>query len=301
MSALRLSTQLSRIGEAFPISFPSSFQTAPKSLRDALRSMNSPNMENWRFLFKKKYLNTGWSHEFQGLAHDHQDWYFFNKGAVMKFDRNYQKIAEQGIPLPLQQQGYDHIGDGDYHDGLLYAPLEHNNYIDPVILVFDASLNVVRSGKLTTTRQQHAPWCAVHPWNGLVYTSEGDSVSTLYAYDAHTFSFIGHFRLYDANGQAETLNSIQGGCFSQNGRLYLASGNTDDIRCYSMLNGRLMGSMPVSYSKGFPEYEEMEGIAIWDLSGSGQGHLHVAILDNDWPSQDDLYLYHYGVANPEML
>jgi len=43
--------------------------------------------------------------------------------------------------------------------------------------------------------------------------------------------------------------------------------------------------------------EEPEGITIWDLDDGRalgiRGQLHVLLLDNDWPDDDDVYVKHY--------
>lgn len=301
MTDMSFRAKLATIGETgVPFNFPNSFQTAPNSLRAALAAMESPRIEDWRYLHKREFANTGWSEEFQGLSHDANYWYFSNKTAVMKFNRQTQKLTQAGIPGELANQGYDHYGDCDFYNGHLYVPLEglaHN--LDPLIVVFNSHLQRVRQGPLRP--QLHAPWCAVHPWDSRLYSCESDNVSVLNAYDLTTFSHIGQFRLYNASGNPEVLQSIQGGCFSSRGRLYLTSHSSEDIRCYSMLNGRFLGRKEVSYASGFPEYEEMEGITIWDLSGEGDGHIHVAILDNDWPSEDDLFLYHFEADAPQLI
>ena len=257
MTAISLREQLAKIGEAIPFAYPGDFQTAPPSLIAALLSMNCPQVENWRFLFKREFANTDWSEEFQGLSHDQQYWYFSRRGGILKFDKQYRKINQVGIPQQFRQQQYNHFGDCDHYQGHIYVPLEHESFIDPAIVVFDSNLTLAWSGKLATSGQRHAPWCAIHPWNGHVYTSEDDQVSSLYVYERQTLNFLGQFQLYDAHGRIETLSSIQGGCFSSNGHLYLTSGNTHDIRCYNMLNNRLMGRTPVTHAPGFPEYEEI--------------------------------------------
>jgi hypothetical protein len=62
------------------------------------------------------------------------------------------------------------------------------------------------------------------------------------------------------------------------------------------------------YNPGFRTYEEPEGITYWDLEADGapstpgittggqavaSSQLHALMLDNDWPSDDDIYVKHY--------
>jgi hypothetical protein len=300
MSAISMRRQLARIGESPPVHYPRDFQTSASSLRTALLSTQDPGLAGWRLLFKQQFSNTGWSGEFQGLARGRSSWFFFTKSSVRGLDDQFREIARLDLPDDLRERGYDHIGDGDLHGCRVYAPVERAGFVDPVILVLDTALHQVGTGRLTSG-QRHAPWCAVHPWNGLLYSSEDDDVDALYAYDPATFATRGVFHLYDATGRPERLQSVQGGCITARGHLYLTSGSSDDIRCYSMLNGRFMGRRHVDYSKGFPEFEEMEGIAVHDLRRQNRGCVHVAVLDNDWPSTDDLFLHHYEPADPDLL
>jgi hypothetical protein len=302
MANISLRAKLATIGEiSSSFSFPNSFQTAPNSLRTFIEAMDSPRIENWRYLHKKEFANTGWSEEFQGLSHDSNCWYFSNKSTVIKFNLQMQKLSETGIPHEFASRGYNHYGDCDFYNGNLYIPLEDlSKNLTPLILVFDSNLNLVRFGKLSP--QIDAPWCAVHPWNKQLYSCPDTGViSVLNAYDLATFNLTSQIKIYDPNGNPESLRSIAGGCFSPRGRLYLTSNHSEDIRCYSMLNGKILGRKKISYSKGFSEYEEMEGLTIWDLRTRGDGNIHIAILDNDYPSQDDLFLYHFESDDPQLI
>jgi hypothetical protein len=77
-----------------------------------------------------------------------------------------------------------------------------------------------------------------------------------------------------------------------------------------MLTGRRVYRIPVSYSPGYDDYEELEGITLWDLdevtapcresgdacvNGRLRGQLHLLMLGNS-PNPNDLYLKHFRVT-----
>ncbi|MGH9975512.1 MAG: hypothetical protein ACRD8Z_06710 [Nitrososphaeraceae archaeon] len=99
----------------------------------------------------------------------------------------------------------------------------------------------------------------------------------------------------------EKINKVQGGCFSKNGHLYLTSDDTEDIRGYSNLNGKFLGSCNVDYDKS--DDEEMEGLALGHITypDGVSSFVHVIILDNDDLSKDDVYFKHFTVPDPSVL
>jgi hypothetical protein len=81
--------------------------------------------------------------------------------------------------------------------------------------------------------------------------------------------------------------------------LLLASDYTHDIRCYSVLNGKYLGSAGIQVGST----EEVEGICVKKgVTMHGKAaQVHVILLDNDWPSADDVYFKHYAVGKPDDL
>ena len=104
---------------------------------------------------------------------------------------------------------------------------------------------------------------------------------------------------------------IQGGVVSPSGELlYVCAGSlsftlpSHGISVFDLSNGQRIkqsnnggGLFGYLYSSGFPEYDEPEGLTIWDLDGGQapgiRGQLHVLLLNNDAPDADNVSLKHY--------
>ncbi len=62
----------------------------------------------------------------QGIARVDGGWVITNNNMLFRTDEDFTVVQETtpGIPPELAARGYDHMGDGDVHDGLLWVPLE---------------------------------------------------------------------------------------------------------------------------------------------------------------------------------
>lgn len=209
----------------------------------------------------------GWSDELNGVTHDADSWFVAQKHRLLKFpvghDLNAAGLApgapSAGIPVP----GYDHFGDPDCHAGVVYVPLEGGQ--PPMVAAFAAdTLRFLGAGALTA--QTQAPWCAVHPSNGLLYTSDFNGaravdpqpatplVLQVYARTfgadgaSFTLTHVGNFPLVGADGAGIVVNRVQGGTFSPNGHLYLVSDTAGGgILGFDVLTGRLVTHHAVNY------------------------------------------------------
>jgi hypothetical protein len=285
--------------------FPSEFHSAPRSLRAALQATASPKMDGWRNTHTREFDEGPWRNECQGLTSDGGAWYISSNSAdfrgIYKYSLDFKQFFGK-VALPAGSG--DHIGDIDYHDGVIYVPISKPA---PKVWEIDGNLKTLRIRSVSNNPNPGLGWCAINPWNGYLYSCPGgDGIVSIRAYDPkNAFAPKGDLRL-----GGDPVNEIQGGCFSENGHLYLTSdkyvGNhkgTQDIRAYSALNGAFLGSCPVSYdATDFPgAAEEMEGIAICRLvhPEGDSTYVHVVILDNDASDAwDDVYLKHFAVPNP---
>lgn len=120
------------------------------------------------------------------------------------------------IPEDLRSKGYNHIGDIDYFNGIIFAPLEDVYYRKPVVALYNASnLSFIRV--IGPLPQSHMPWVALDS-KGHIYSSE--------------FSNVGEIKVYDMSGNLiqtielnATLQRVQGGCILYDTYLFLS---TDD-------------------------------------------------------------------------
>jgi len=224
----------------------------------------------------------------QGLAWDGSYWYFstshwgeFND--LYKLDREGNVILKRGNAIPsfLIKDDYDHIGDLDYWNGKLYIPIEHKPVLDGLRInatfaVYDSQLNF--TGEWFKTSQFHAPWCAIDPETGYLYSSEWNDVNVLYAYDLENGD-----KLVKKIHLDKGLSRVQGGDFYQ-GYLYLCLDDLHkDICKIDPKNGKVVGTIPTKIP------EEMEGLT---LHLTNLGFIH--FVAGHYPVEDAGYLYHLG-------
>jgi hypothetical protein len=306
MANLSTREHFKRIGEpksgnVLP-AFPGGFHSTPRRLRSALRATASPQIESWSLVpVAQEFANRGWTEECQGLTTDGEFWYVSSNNDDFRAIHKLKLVDFSPVSVippfaTFPKHLGSHIGSPDYHEGRIYAPLEPSLQV----LIFDTSPTFIgaaalKPGTLTSLPQQQMPWCAVNPWNGLLYTSNFDNVTEVYAYDPNQdFSFVKSLTL-----RGGEINGVQAGVFSKNGHLYLASDKSKKILAFSAMNGHYLGSCKIPYEQGGLEQEELEGIAILPIDLLViKAHIHVLVLDNDLNS-DDVFLKHFVAPSPE--
>jgi hypothetical protein len=262
--------------------------------------------------------NPGWTNNIQGVAHDDSNWFFTQdvrlwriplshdlEEAIIPIFIDDNQFLNAPIPSSLEEAGGDHMGDPDHHEGLLYVPLEGTS--PPRILIFQGSnLNFIDSAPLTA--QNDAPWCAINPLNGLLYSSPFNSDHlTVYKRlpigNSHGGSIVLElehlydFPLFDSQGSPVSLLRIQGGAFSPSGHLYLVSDvDSGGVLGFDMTTGRKIFQRT---KESLPTGAEMEGITIWDVDPLSSPHIggqiHVVWLQDEAIVDDDLYFSHFRV------
>lgn len=280
----------------------------------------------------------GWSEELQGVTHDVAHWYFAQKQRLLRFavtsdiNADLDEVPHLEVRLPehdvdglvlgpgrsdtwpfLEAGRYHHFGDLDCFGGHLFVPLESelDPPLPPKVLVFDTDLQHIATANLD--QQASAPWCAINPLTGILYSSEFNAAQlTVYRpfLDGERFTLqpLGRFDLRSRDGSPNRrLDRMQGGAFSENGHLYLVSdfGRFGGVFGFDMLTGREMSHLPVDYQAtidfGFgvapwPK-QELEGLTLWDVDAVTapgiHGQVHLIMIDNSGSGDDDLYFKHY--------
>ena len=125
-----------------------------------------------------------WMSRLQGVTHDSEHWYFSSQWQLYKLPVDHalevepDRLDSTGIPGELNQDGHgwDHMGDIDFnaHDGLLYVPVERaepgSSVWTPWLVVYDTNLTCVGWAQVNVAHGNQAPWCAINPVNGLLYS-----------------------------------------------------------------------------------------------------------------------------------
>jgi hypothetical protein len=220
------------------------------------------------------------STEAQGIANSSEDWYWTSifeaanvpvGGSIIDpVEETYElaKTLFRRIPGPCEEErGYNHFGDPDFHDGILYVPMM-GECVPAAVLALSADLRQVLGWG--TLGKGGGAWLSIHPQDGWLYTSgsagnaplppgPGNNFTVVRAYDARVASlkpipfdlrelgalldgcldegpcpatdlgYIGHARLVPVGTPPGTWDSyaIQGGDISPNGVLYYVYDHED--------------------------------------------------------------------------
>jgi hypothetical protein len=94
-------------------------------------------------------VENSFSNEIQGMCHDESSWFITHNDPPLLLKiplssdlRTAEPIAAAFIPIFLRQKGYDHMGDPDCINGLVFVPLEASHHFDTTqgaVAVFNAS------------------------------------------------------------------------------------------------------------------------------------------------------------------
>lgn len=210
---------------------------------------------------------------------------------------NSDQIVENGLAGPLADQGIDHVGDIDVHDGVIFAAVDSGaaEFFDGHVALFSAS-DLSYLGKLKiligppeNRRQDVASWIAVDPVSGLAYGKEWQEGKTINVYDTkEDWKFVRTLAI-DA-----PLKNIQGGKTFQ-GALYLSSDNeTHSIYRVSLADGHVEEVARLQGLDGAHEVE-VEGIALRSLPDGGAEMFVELVLNPGDASQSDAFvrLFHF--------
>ncbi|CAA6807415.1 MAG: Unknown protein [uncultured Thiotrichaceae bacterium] len=326
---------LKKIGITPPFSLNEDLQAYPNSMQELLRIMNLPTSD-------LKQLSSRKVHEFteenaQGLTYAYRDtWFLSSEKEVFKYrfigDNPYKPdkvirqkrvaLSELIKKIALDQhlrrhvgkrEVFDHIGDIDYYNSMLFLSIREKDGCAPLLLVLSESLDVICYSRLSSSVDY---WCAINPWSGVLYAapiicSEDKGYGYLNAFDItgiinnfHNRDTWGgyievslmknnKFRFYEYNNGIDTARSFQGITFSNNGFMYTTTAKLfyngfwgkrwdNSMRVYNALTGKYLGKKDFDFEGAG---DEIEGLSIHP-----SGIIYVAVADND--ASDDEFEIH---------
>lgn len=222
----------------------------------------------------------------QGLCTDGE--YLYTSGAMSAFymtalskiDMSTGEVTEKNLsalPFEFTKKGYDHIGAISLSGDTIYAPVEHRNEKDPLVLLFDKN-TLEYTGKYYALDQTYLndgiPWCAVDAEHGLLYTSPFHHAKYILAFKLEDMSFVKKIDLSDE------LDRIQGGVY-HDGKLY-ANLDPNDTKGKKVVKSVDLETGEVSefFSRNVTGLFgcETEGIT---LNFTSEGKMQVIISDYD--------------------
>jgi hypothetical protein len=372
--SLSLRAGLAEIGVHGPTSppMPSGFASFPNSLATAIRAMQAhPDPKSWS-RGPEAFADEDWSEECQGITYDGRRFITSSNGtwvhpkqsglwsnvpnpgwtldrspkALYFFKPGSYRFRDDDIESTFHLGGDpdDHLGDIDFFGGSIFCAVERVGGRRECLVVtpipdgagwFSSSVTVATGD---SGQEDSFPWCAVNPWNGLLYSSKFDEkphgVSDVVAYDRGTGAWAGPDRTIHLSRPA---SGVQGACFSPIGHLYLAchdvhyrasgttatyrgsdlalhgvSGDGVDthvgtlgvtrstlIQCYSAFNGRFLGDVPVTTKES---NQELEGICFGSVKINGhEARIHVALLENHTLAKDNVFIKPYSSPHPDTI
>ena len=136
----------------------------------------------------------------QGITTDGTQWYFSWQYGLEIVNDQLREIHRQAVDIPvnLLLRKLDHIGDIDYHDGILYASLDTTHgFNNGHVALYNASdlsytgVSYTLTGAPSNPNNDIASWVAVDPSGTVGYGKEWQLGNTINTYTLPGWSFAG--------------------------------------------------------------------------------------------------------------
>jgi hypothetical protein len=204
----------------------------------------------------------------QGLARVDGGWIFSVNNGLFVTDEALRRTATlvPAIPAEWTARGFDHIGDIDVEDGVLYAPLEQPEYERGIqaMLTFDAATLRYTGGR--DVAQHENSFVAVDPQTKIAYSMDRFGGDALVRYD-----LAGDWRRLPPLKLSTKVDRVQGGDV-HGGAIWLSTDDaTDGVYRVDLARGTVDALGSVGHVDG-----EGEGI---DANPTPKGDLHVLTID----------------------
>jgi hypothetical protein len=202
----------------------------------------------------------------QGVARVDGGWIFSFNDGLFRTDEALRitKRMQPAIPGEWKARGFDHIGDIDVVDGVLYAPLEQPNYAQgrQAMLTYDAKTLAYKDGRIV--RQHENSLVTVDPGTGIAYTMGNFGGNALLRYD-RAWTRLSPLRM------SRRVERVQGADVF-GGAIWLSTDDaTDAVYRVDIATGRTIALGSIGHVDG-----EGEGI---DATPLPRGDLHVLSID----------------------
>jgi hypothetical protein len=251
----------------------------------------------------------------QGIATDGNRWFFSWQYGLEIANRKFETVKRNssfslpfdltpGIPASLLAQGFDHIGDIDYYNGVIYASLDTTDgYTNGHVALYNAKdlsftgVTYELTGAPSNPKKDIASWVAIDAKRHRAYGKEWQSGNTINIYSLPDWKWTGVLTMDKA------LESIQGAKVAGDW-LYMSSDNsTQSVYRANLRTGRVEELFQLPKPDGD---REVEGIAVKEGFGGALDLYVELIVDPDRSGQDlsnknmrvSLYHYHRGPRSP---
>jgi hypothetical protein len=247
----------------------------------------------------------------QGVATDGTSWLFSYQLGLERTNDAYIEQASNpyAIPPEIASNGGNHIGDVDYFNGKLFAPIEDGNldplfapeYDHPYIALFDAQTLLYTGVRYELPVDIHlagVPWVAINSKNKKteVYTAEWDMPNDRINVFDLDMNFRRFIFLHGSDPADPHLSRIQGAKMF-NGFLYAS--RDDDFKSIYKIDlktgnyTKLFSIFPTDAGK--PQ-AEAEGLAFRETTDGAQMHV-IMIHDNKDYTKIRSSLHHFKLVS----
>lgn len=295
------------------------FYYRPTSLRKAMRAMDAPASYALETEAPGR-IDEDWTEEIQGVLWDGAHWLFSSNAdskAVYTFNGSNGDFGSPDQTCIISQPNLNHVGALYYHNNVVYV--EHWIGQQTSFLAFqnnNGALTFTNRINIEPVQAKRVGVVGVDFESGTVYTCAVEGDITLinlhkFASDFKSVSYTKHsFPLKPAITDG---CYAQGGFFSPNGHLYIASGREgidsdyQYIYCYSALNGLLLNKIPVLAEKhggftGLTANQELEGIFYAPVMRNNKAvQIHAVLLENIALAKDNIFFKSFSASEPDFI
>ncbi|MCQ2485076.1 MAG: hypothetical protein MJ168_07055 [Clostridia bacterium] len=210
-----------------------------------------------------------------------------NLTIIAKWDMDMNLLDRNVLAVPSQltkTYGSNHIGGIDCYDGIIYAPVENDDYSRNFIVLYDCD-TLEYTGKYYNLTSEYLtdgiPWCAVDGENGYLYTSKYSDVTEILQYNLSDMSFVKTLKLN------KKLDRIQGGSV-YNGMLYLSTDVPHSVNEEVFAADIRTGEVKTELTRNLNNYDnEAEDIFVYPFEDGSLIH----VIDYD--KLLGVNIYHY--------
>jgi hypothetical protein len=204
----------------------------------------------------------------QGVAKDDDGWVFSLNDALFRTDESFVEtlVVTPAVPPPYAARGFDHIGDVDVADGVVYASLEQPNYElgTQAMAMYDVATLTFMDG--VDVAQHHNSFVTVDPDSGIAYSMDMFGGQELLRYDTRD-----DWRVLAPIAMSTYVDKVQGGDIVD-GAVWLSTDDaTDGVYRVDIDSGDVQSLGSIGHADG-----EGEGI---DATPLPSGDLHVLSAD----------------------
>ncbi|MBC7465414.1 MAG: hypothetical protein H7256_05425 [Bdellovibrio sp.] len=232
---------------------------------------NPPATESWTLLESTKFGVFESLARCQGLTNDGQGHFWFSANQKLTRTTSNYTTEEKVNSSPLEEMknlGANHIGDIDFSNGKIYAPVEDGrDYQHPIIAVYNAqTLDLEKYSEISKEwLPDGIPWLAVDAKHSYLITSQYSHTTHINLYDLQTFKPVRQIPM------SQMLTSIQGGKVFGD-YLYMTANNETNtgFAVYKMdlMTGQISKIISID-----PSVVEIEGLTL-NTQADGQ-HMYV--------------------------